>query len=152
MTLLLRGVIILISLNSFCRLFFAASTYVWVQYVWHTGRGSNYPQTDRGENIYRVFPRKRNLPPNGVPLASFCLHRSCHSSQGKGSVMLNIHSNITTFHHSLIIYFPPLLFPFAVVGAGVQVAHRCEKSSFPSRPLPPLCCSLVGWRIQEFGN
>ena len=69
-------------------------------------------KTDRRQNIYRVFPRKRNLPSNRVPLAPFCLHRSCHSSQGKGSVMLNIHSNISSFHHSLIIYFPPLIFPF----------------------------------------
>ena len=81
-------------------------------------------KTDRRQNIYRVFPRKRNLPPNRVPLAPFCLHRSCHSSQGKGSVMLNIHSNISPVHHSLIIYFLALIFPLS--------SGRCRSTSCTS--------------------
>merc|ERR1719361_1207621 len=71
-------------------LFFAASTYVWVQYVWHTEKGICLPT---------VFL-----------LASLCLHRSRNSSE--------------------------------VVSAGVQTAHRRQKSSFSLGSLPALCSAL----------
>lgn len=68
-------------------LFFAASTYVWVQYVWHTGRSHSFSSNEpffsataaKFLPIKRcVFPppccRERRVPTDGVPLDSVCVH------------------------------------------------------------------------------
>ena len=60
-------------------LFFAASTYVWVQYVWHTGPAPEF------EKIYfydLLIFREGNLPTNSIPLATLRLYRGRCEAEG----------------------------------------------------------------------
>ncbi len=67
-------------------LFFAASTYVWVQYVWHTGRFTFFraETSDRRniESLSNYFHiRKRHLPSDRVTLVPLCLHRGLSEAE-----------------------------------------------------------------------
>ena len=78
-------------------LFFAASTYVWVQYVWHTGK-FKLPNIKNFKlllllisccnvrcshwDVISCFPyRKGYMLTNSISMASVCLYRGFHSPE-----------------------------------------------------------------------
>ena len=62
-------------------LFFAASTYVWVQYVWHTGQ--TITLTFHRKIFHDLlFFREGNLPTNSIPLATLRLYRGRCEAEG----------------------------------------------------------------------